>query len=451
MNNANHHRSAFLLISFAAIGGVLYGYDIGIIAGVLLFVQRDIPMTPQQMSFLVAAVLGGGAFATLVTGPLSDIFGRLRMLVAAAVIFLLGVIAMVLAHSYTILLLGRLTQGIGVGIITISVPLYLAEVVPTHLRGRSISAFQLLLTAGILLATLVGLYFTTTGSWRSMFMSAAIPGVLMLIGSYFLQESPRWLVMKGHTAKALEVLSKTRPEPIALNELEQIKSSLSSHRDKVTGVKTSLFQKRYAIPVAIVFSVAILGQLTGINSILQFSAVILKEAGLGSNVTAMLGSTAVTALNFLVTIIAMSLIDKVGRRILLGVGTFGIVCSLIYSAFIFGFFSPGIMKGYLLLIGILGFILFFAVGPGVVVWLVLSELLPSRIRSNGMAVALFLNSLTSTILAAVFLDLVSWIGYGGVFAFCGCCTVIYFLIAVLVIPETKNKTLEEIENYFVKE
>jgi MFS family permease len=164
----------------------------------------------------------------------------------------------------------------------------------------------------------------------------------------------------------------------------------------------------------------------------------------------MLGSTAITGLNFLVTVIALSLIDKVGRKVLLSIGTCGVVCALTYSALVFGFAAPGIMKGYLLLSGILGFIFFFAIGPGVVVWLVLSELLPSRIRSTGMAIALFLNSLTSTLLASVFLILVGWAGYIGVFGLCAACSFVYFLLAVFVIPETKNKTLEEIEHYFIK-
>ncbi|MDO8955186.1 MAG: sugar porter family MFS transporter [Gammaproteobacteria bacterium] len=449
MFEVNHNKAAMTLIIFAAIGGVLYGYDIGIIAGALLFVQRDIPMSPQQMSFLVAAVLGGGAFATLVTGPLSDWVGRRRMLAAASIIFLIGVFSVAFAHSYHILLLGRMTQGIGVGIITIAVPLYMAESVPSHLRGRGISAFQLMLTAGILLASLVDLYFTTKGSWRSMFLSAAIPGFIMLIGAFCLHDSPRWLMMKGRHEKALSVLKKTRPDHLAEAELAQIKHSLNSHKDHITGLKSSLLQRRYAMPLAIVFAVAILGQLTGINSILQFSAIILKQAGLSSNIAAMLGSTAITGLNFLVTVVALSLVDKVGRKVLLSVGTCGVVCALAYSALIFGFAAPGPMKGYLLLVGILGFILFFAIGPGVVVWLILSELLPSRIRSTGMAVALFLNSLTSTILASLFLVLVGWIGYLGVFAVCAGFSLLYFLLAVFIIPETKNKTLEEIEQCFV--
>ncbi|MDF2940043.1 MAG: sugar transporter [Gammaproteobacteria bacterium] len=450
MFDVKHNKAALTLILIAAIGGILYGYDIGIIAGALLFIERDIAMSPQQMSFLVAAVLGGGAFATLVTGPLSDWLGRRFMLLSSSIIFLIGVFSVAFAHSYTVLLLGRITQGIGVGIITIAVPLYMAESVPSHLRGRGISAFQMMLTVGILLASLVDLYFTTKGSWRGMFLSAAIPGLIMLVGASSLQDSPRWLTMKGHHEKALSVLKKTRPDHVAHAEWEQIKQSLSNYKNHLTGTKQSLFQKRYAVPLVIVFAVAILGQLTGINSILQFSAVILKQAGLESNISAMLGSTAITGLNFLVTVIALGLIDKVGRKALLSIGTCGVVCALTYSALVFGFAAPGPMKGYLLLVGVLGFIFFFAIGPGVVVWLILSELLPSRIRSTGMAVALFLNSLTSTLLASVFLDLVSWVGYIGVFGLCAACSFIYFLLAIFIIPETKNKTLEEIEHYFSK-
>ena len=433
---------------FAAMGGVLYGYDLGIISGALLFLRHDIPMTDDQMSFLVAAVLGGGAFATLITGPLSDWWGRRRMILVSSVIFIISVFIIVLANSYAVLLAGRIVQGVGVGVITIAVPLYLTESMPAHLRGRGVTAFQLLLAFGILLASLVGLAFTGSGDWRGMFLSAAVPGVIMFFGCFLLSDSPRWLAMKGRYEQALAVLRKTRSEDEAQHELKQMKSALESGRKGFAVPKLKLMQKRYLLPLFIVFAVAICNQLTGINSFLQFSAVILKNGGLDSNVIAMLGSTAITGLNFVMTLIAISLSDKIERKYLVSFGTGGIVLALAYCGFIYWWLPLGMLKGYMLLGGILAFIFFYAVGPGALVWAILSELLPSRIRGTGLAVALFLNSMTSTILASVFLGLVHHIGYTGLFWLCGCFTIFYFLVAACLVPKTKGKSLEDIEASF---
>jgi len=435
------------MMIFAGIGGVLYGYDIGIITGAMLFIRQHIPMTDQQMSLLAGAVLGGGALATLITGPLSDFFGRRKMILLASVLFLIGVFLVVAAHQYWTLMLGRIVQGIGVGIVTIAVPLYIAESVPSEVRGRGVSVFQLLLTAGILLASLVGLYFTPTGNWRGMFISAAVPGAILLIGCSFLGDSPRWLAMHNQWDKALKVLRRTRTQADAEKEIDLIRESLSHRMDKKRP-HHYLWQRRFMVPLGIVLAVAVLNQLTGINSILQFSALILKQSGLKSNLADMLGSTLVTAVNFLVTLVVLSLVDKIGRRKLLTWGTAGIVISMIYTGFVYYLLPVSSLRGELLLIGIIAYILTYAMGPGVLVWLVLSELLPSRIRSTGMAIGLFLNSLTSTVLASVFLDIAHAFTFASVFWLCGGFTVIYFLIALRLIPETKGKTLEEIERIF---
>lgn len=446
-DRAKKRRFVLYIIVLAAIGGMLYGYDIGIIAGALLFIHNTIAMTDNETSFLVAAVLGGGALATLVTGVLADWFGRRNTFVAAALIFISGVLGVSFAETYPELLIGRLTQGIGVGIITIAIPLYLSESLPSHVRGRGTSAFQLFLTAGILLASLISLYFVPSGNWRGMFLSATLPAIVLFVGGLFLPTSPRWLFMKGRYDQALAVLRLSRSDEEAETEFNEMRSVLIEQQ---SDIKHTLWQKRYMLPLLIAFAVAILNQLTGINSLLQFSAVILKNSGLSSDLVAVTGSSAITGLNFLVTIVALSLIDKLGRKFLLCVGTAGVTLAMVYCGAVFAFMAPGALKGYMLLGGTLGFILFFAIGPGVVVWLALSELLPSRIRSKGMAVGLFLNSLASTLLAAVFMDLVRHLGYAGTFWLCGFFTLLYFLVAFFLMPETKDQTLEQIEAKFAR-
>lgn len=446
---ARHPRVfTFFMIIMAAIGGVLYGYDLGIISGAMAFLNRDIVMTTTQLHIMPGAVLFGGAFSTLITGPLCDWVGRRKMIIIAAVIFIVGVIVIATANAYSALLIGRLIQGIGVGIVTIAVPLYLAEAAPSQVRGEAIGTFQLLLTAGILMSSLVGLYFTTYGNWRAMFWSALAPGILLFIGGWILPESPRWLSLKGHFDKALAALIRSRPQTVAEHELALMQKAIAASQQTQQQQPFSLWRKQFIRPLLIVLTVACLGQLTGINSLLQLAPTILKNAGLGSNTIAMLGNTAITALNFVVTIVALFLIDRLGRRFLLCLGTAGIVVALTYSGIIFYCLAASELKGMLLLAGILVFILFFAIGPGVVIWMVISELLPLRIRSSGMAVALFLNSMTSALLATFFLGLAETIGYYGVFWLCAFFTFLYFITVFFFVPETKNKTLEEIETHF---
>ena len=328
------YTTELLVFFFAATGGILYGYDIGIISGALLFIRHDIMMSHQQESFLVASVLGGGAFATMVSGWLADRFGRRKMIRIAALVFCVGVVIVVFAASFMAIFMGRLVQGVGVGIITIVVPLYLAESVPSHLRGRGITMFQLLLTVGILLATLVDFCLTQSGNWRLMFLSALVPGIIMFLGSFCLSDSPRWLCLKGREADALTVLLNTRSADNAKTELENIKMSMANAPGAKSkqGFFSLIMTRQYSMPVMIVFSVAVLAQLTGINTWLQFSAVMLKSMGLSHNASAMFGSTLITCLNVGMTIVALMFVDKVGRRPLLCIGTFGAASSLLLMA-----------------------------------------------------------------------------------------------------------------------
>lgn len=428
-------------------GGMLYGYDLGIIASAMAFMRKDVPMTLGQLHVMPGLILFGGAIATLITGPLCDVYGRRKMILIGSVIFIAGVSIFASAHSFINLLSGRLIQGLATGMISISIPLYIAETVPAKIRGKAIASFQLLLTAGILFSSLIGLYFTPSGNWRGMFWFALFPGVFLLIGICLTPESPRWLSLKERWDETLSVLRKTRDEASAEQELTQLKTAIAEIHE-VQKFRKFIWQKHYIRPLLIVFAIACLCQLTAINSFLQLAPTILKSAGLGSNITAMLGHTAITALNFLVTLIALFLIDRVGGKFLLCAGTAGIVLTLTYCGWIYYALPFGHLKGILLLAGLLVYILSFAIGPGVVIWMVLSELLPLRIRSSGMAVAFFLKSMTSALLVTMFLGLADLIGFYGVFWLCGFFTLLYFLTVYFYVPETKSKTLEEIEKSF---
>ncbi len=445
--------AVWLVMIFAALSGVVYGYDIGVISGVFLFVKDSIPMTDSQLSLLASAVLGGGAISTLISGFLADKFGRKGMIFFSSIVFIISVFIISMAHSYAAILTGRLIQGVAIGIVTIVAPLYLTEVMPAKFRGRGTAMFQLFLCFGILISSLAGIYFTKSHDWRGMFFSALIPGILLFAGSLFIVKSPRWLIKKGRDAEALKSLRRLQPEAVAKNELKRIQDHLLQENLRDTAnsfgsIIRLISKRRILTPVLIVFSIAILNQLTGINSILQFDSIILKTSGLNSNIDAMLGTTLVTLINFLITFCMLFFVDSFERKKVMAVGTGGACISLLFCGFVYLMDSTGESKGVLMMMGMTSFILFFALGPGSLVWVLLSELLPGQVRSTGLAVALFLNSAASSLLASVFLSLTHVIGFSGVFLLCAMATFIYFLLSIFFIPKTSCLTLEAIEEGF---
>jgi MFS family permease len=553
------------LTFIAGLGGLLYGIDIGIIAAALLYLSRTVNLTLGQTSIIVAAVLGGSMVSSPVAGVLAEWFGRKRMMIVSGLMFVTSVGLIVLSQGFTSLLVGRLLQGMSGGVIAVVVPLYLAECLAPKTRGRGTAVFQLMLTFGIVVAAFVGWYFTRHAetaiaaaagntaliraaqnhAWRSMFLTVIYPGALFFLGVFWLSESPRWLRRKGRTDQAFQALLRSLPEDEARRELDEMALVLDNQTGsdlKAPGEKTrrrlseTLLQRKFVVPFVLACVVLAANQTTGINSVLQFLVVILRQAGLSAT-HATQGDVAVKVLNFVMTLVAVPLVDRNGRRFLLRLGTGGVVVALLAGAMLFWgverqrvdvkaqvaaaasgntvtlplsqvvpatearrplirpmvlsvLYSyghgnriaavsttdrepvlviqpetgdsgatltiqkamvgpvPGRTTSWLITLCMALFIAAYAVGPGVVVWLVLSELMPVRIRSVGMGVALLLNQGVSTAIAAVFLPVVGRYGYAPMFLFWSACTVIYFLVATFFIPETKGRTLEEIEMYF---
>lgn len=446
IENQEYSKSyALLIVAVVAMGGVLYGYDVGIINAAMLYIGKEITMTQNELAFIASAVFGGGTIAIFVTGPLADFFGRKLMLFISSLIFLAGVYAIYIADSYTFLLAGRVLQGLGVGIMTLVIPLYLAEITSPAFRGRGTAVFQLMLTAGILLASVIGLLFShgETGDWRGMFLSCAGFGALFAVGIFFIPRSPRWLIQKGRKEEAFAILRKTlnkeeyEHEIAAINKKEQ-------ENAPVENFLVAIKQKAMLKPFIIVVAVAVLNQLIGIAPILQYSAVILKSSGASTNTIAIIGSIWITVINVGGTVIGLALVDKLGRRPLLLTGTGGATLCLLLAglSFTMGLGSTIVMAA------IMGFILFFAIGPGVCVWLALSELLPGPVRSNGMAIGLTLNSLAATAWSGYFLLIGQNSGFQNSLFISAFFCLVYFLVTLTQIPETKGKTLDEIEAHF---
>src|SRR3990167_7066915 len=446
MQKTQHNTFLLCIAGLVSIGGILYGYDMGVISGALLFINQTIPMNDTEMGIIVGAVLGGGLIGTLLAGPIGDRYGRRYLILASSIIFILGVISILCATSFIILLLARLLLGIGVGIVAVAVPLYVAEMVPSKDRGKYVTFFQLLLTFGIVLAYFVDLFFTPSGNWRAMFAILLIPSSILFLGMCIFPETPRWLVANRKLDKAKEILRRVRNTEVeVLHDINEIQQSLQKVRKSTWG---ELFSYQLLFPSLLAIAVAICNQLTGINSFLQYAPLILKNAGISSNFVSMLGSAGIGVLNFLFTIVAIIFIDTLGRRPLLLIGIVGVITAEIFLGAI-NYFIPGSPNaGVLSLMGLLFYIIFFAIGPGVVVWLVISELFPTEIRGKGIALCLFFNSLASTLLATFFLPIVKSLGMGQTYWLFAFFSLGYFLVVFFFLPETKARSLEEIQHYF---
>lgn len=580
------------LLFIAGLGGLLYGIDVGVIAGALPYLQATTNYTPGQLSTVVAAVLLGSVLSSLFAGALSDLFGRKKVMLLAGVCFVLSVPVICSPFGFEALVVGRILQGAAAGLIGVVVPLYLAECLTADKRGFGTGMFQFMLTVGLVFAALAGIvcakyvdgvvaaeYVSITEqteaifnakdfAWRAIFWICAIPGVIFTVGALFISESARWLYGKGKKEAAFKALERSRGAGQAQKEFDEMGSEASDNSAKAEQAdkpKDSLIQKKYIIPFVLAVVILACNQATGINSVLAYIVDVLSQAGLDGSV-ANQGDLVVKILNMVMTVIAMVLVDRKGRKFLLTVGTSGIIIGLLGVAFLFlraeqGMVNytneinpasynvtvsenvinektgleergadgkvltkdvkyafrvemtpaiieeitdkpfvpsqakivysingetsfktivvrddtpssqlefkipavddqvfeikslevgplPSAANGWLVTFFFAIFIAAYAVGPGVCVWLALSELMPNRIRAMGMSIALLINQGVSTVIAGTFLPVVGNFGYSTIFFFCAGCTVIYWITAVFFLPETKGRTLEEIEAHF---
>jgi MFS family permease len=583
--SASPARSTAYLLCIAGMGGLLYGIDVGIIAGALPYLESTASLAwklgAQELSFIVAAVLLGSVLSSLFAGFLADLVGRRAAMALSGFLFVVSIPMIALADGYVPLLLGRLLQGVSGGLIGVIVPLYLAECLHARQRGRGAALFQLLLTVGLVAAAVIGLVQARSvetaaqaaaalpeqlraatmlaakdHAWRAIFWMCLAPGVVFTAGCLLLAESPRWLARRGRDREARAALLRTRTPAEAELELAEMRRVPAAR-----GTSDPLLSRRYVFPFLLACLILACTQATGINSVLAYVVNILGRAGL-PGATANAADVMLKMINALMTMLAVFLVDRLGRKSLLMLGSAGIVIASLAAgllfhdtetrqrdvgaavaslaagdslalrldaatlrrlgaapdagtqvltvAYAYGPFTnvqtlrsddpalpllqarradvvqpdsvlgkafrrlhlnpfpdpaaaggaplvvesarlgalPPPERGWQVALAIAVFVASFAVGPGVCVWLALSELMPTRIRSNGMSIALLVNQFVSTAFAALFLPIVGRHGYSAVFFFGAACSVVYFLAAAFLLPETRGKTLEEIEAHF---
>ncbi len=589
--SASVKRYALYLMVMAGLGGLLYGIDVGVIAAALPYIEKTSSYTPSEISLVVAAVLAGSVLSSLFAGMLAEWLGRRKVIIISALLFTLSIPVICFSSgSFFMLMFGRILQGASAGLVGVVVPMYLAECLDANSRGKGTGMFQFMLTVGLVFAAVIGLVTTEIVgaaddmtvsaeskqiAWQVIFWCSALPGIILFIGAFKLKESPRWLYRNKREDEALLALAANNGDVAAREILQEMKDADEREAAEKAAMAEaakgdSLLQRKYVIPFCLAVVVLACTQATGINSVLNYSVKIFQQAGLQGSF-ANWADLAIKVMNMVMTIVAVTLVDKKGRTFLLKMGTSGIIVGLAgvgamflsvenervdvtaqvaaavqdnslnisaadavkaamtpellaaHPEFMQGesvapgmqlivtyqqgqssmqdvaevradaaadgsaiaiakstalaptfmdkicFWStplpegavkevtitraeigmkPNAVTGWIVTGFFVVFISFYAAGPGVCVWLALSELMPTRIRANGMAIALLITQGVSTTIVGTFLPWVGSSGYSTVFFWLAGFTVIYFITAAFFLPETKGRTLEEIEQYF---
>jgi MFS transporter, SP family, galactose:H+ symporter len=431
----------YLAAAVSALGGMLFGYDIGVISGAILFIKKDFSLSPGLEEIVVSSVLLGSLVGALAGGSLADRLGRRRLLVGTAIVFGLGAIGAAMAPGTAWLIAARVVAGAAIGIASFVSPLYISEVAPVEVRGKLVSINQVALTSGIVISYLVDYAFAGAEAWRWMFALAAIPATAFGIGLMFIPDSPRWLVGKGHVSEARAVLKRIRAPQRAESELNEIRHSAAQQKAHWSELLSPLLRP----PMIVGVGLAIAQQITGINTVIYYAPTIFKAAGMSSASVAILASVGVGLVNVLLTLVAMQLIDRVGRRPLLLISLAGMALSLFVLGLAFSLPQLSGSLGWIAVASLMIYVGSFAVGLGPVFWLILSEIYPLRIRGRAMSIGTAANWIVNLIVALSFLTLTQVLGRPATFWLYGVVSIGAWLFAFFLVPETKGKSLEEIE------
>jgi SP family galactose:H+ symporter-like MFS transporter len=437
-------RFVYVAAALSALGGLLFGYDTGVISGAILFIRQDFALSDFTVEIVVSAVLLGALLGAAVGGDLADRFGRRKLIILAAVIFAVAAIGTAVVPSVLFLILGRILVGVAIGIASIIAPLYISEVAPPDLRGSLVSLNQLAITVGIVVSYLVDFSLSDIQGWRYMLALAAVPAAVLGVGMLPLPDTPRWLVKHNQVGKARDVLKRIRGDADVEDELNEIQTSLQ----KQASGRRELFNPLVKPALMIGVALAVFQQVTGINTVIYYAPTIFQFAGFVSVASAIFATVGVGIVNVIMTVVAVLLMDRVGRRPLLLVGLAGMVFSLGLLGFTFYLPGLGSSVGVLSVVSLMLYVGAFAIGLGPVFWLLISEIYPLKVRGLGMGIASEANWGSNLIVTLTFLTLVQAIGKPGAFWFYALLGVGAWIFVYLLIPETKGRTLEEIEEHW---
>ena len=462
--NSSKQSNSFIaaVCSIGSLGGLLFGFDTAVISGTFSFIEQYFSLDEIEIGWFASSALIGAIIGALVSGSLSDRFGRKPILIIAAFLFFISALGCTIPNSFIFLIVARIIGGIGVGMASVLAPLYISEFSPPKIRGKLIALYQLSIVIGILLAYLSNwllLKFSQESTslfnetdklykifvsevWRGMFGLEMIPSGLFILLLFLIPESPRWLIKNNNPEKGFNILTKISGEKIAEKEFKEIKNSIS----KFKGELSDLLRPGLRLALLVGIGLSVFGQFTGVNIIIYYGPTILENAGFKID-GALQFQVAIGLINLIFTILALWKIDRWGRRPLLIYGMFSVFISLIIIAFQFTFDSS---QGILIVVMLCIYMASLALSINAVIWVLIGEIFPNRIRGSAMSIVTFTNWGANFLTAFTFPWYIDKIGMGGgFFTFAGMCLLATIFFNKYV-PETKGKTLEEIENFWTK-
>lgn len=432
----------YYAVGIAALGGLLFGYDTGVISGAILFITKQFSLSSTMEEIVVSAVLVGAVVGASLGGALTDRFGRRGLIIVAGVIFIASSLGTALSPSVPWLIAARVVSGIAIGLASFISPMYIAELVPARVRGALVAVNMLAITSGIVAAYLTDYVLTGNGGWRWMFGLGVVPAVGLTIGMWFLPDSPRWLISKSRVDEARQALKRLRsPEEIGPEVADIERSTAKTSGDW----KTELFQPSLRMPLIIGIGLALFQQLSGINTVIYYAPTIFKYAGFHSVGAAILAAVGLGVVMLCSHVAAIFLIDRVGRRPLLLVGIAGQIVGLAALGAAFHFKQLSNSVGDIAVVSLVVYVACFAFGLGPIFWLLISEIYPLAVRGAAMSAATVANWGMNLVVAVTFLTLVRLVGHSVTFWIYGAITVGAWVFIYKLVPETKGKSLEQIE------
>lgn len=440
----------------ATLGGLLFGYDTGVISGALLFMGNDLHLTPFTTGLVTSSLLFGAAFGALFSGHFAAAAGRKKIIIILAVIFAVGALGTALAPDVHWMIFFRLVLGVAVGGASATVPVYIAEIAPANKRGQLVTLQELMIVSGQMLAYISNAGFNAAWggetTWRWMLAVATIPAVALWFGMMFMPDTPRWYAMKGRLAEARKVLERTRAKGDVEWELTEIEETLSEDENKakpsLRELKKPWLFKLFLIGVGI----AVIQQLSGVNTIMYYAPTMLKAVGMSTD-SALFATIANGAISVLMTFVGIWLLGKIGRRTMTMIGQFGCTSCLLFIGAV-SYFMPetvngqvDVLRGYMVLLGMLMFLSFQQGALSPVTWLLLSEIFPTRLRGIFMGGAVFAMWIANFLISLAFPVLLSTVGLAGAFFIFALIGLFGAFFVIKCVPETRNRSLEQIEHY----